>query len=300
MKLTRNFLLPKNHVVLGMDIGSRMLKLLALKELSVGHYEVVVATKLSFAPNIMQGKALINPKALGALIKTAIQSWQLKINGAIAALPNNFIISKTISLAKNLTDMEIEQHILLESERYFGCAASEIGMDFSLLDNSNAFVVAGKRVEIEARVKALQISGLKVKAIEVNSLALLRTAKFFSQKHNVILIHLEDYSFLIAATMLHANTIAEKQWDSWPTLAVIFEEIKYRLELFLAPEIFKITEIQLTGDYADLESLQILIQQQFGLATTVLKHSDAIKINNPQLNLAGFALSLGLALWYFQ
>jgi type IV pilus assembly protein PilM len=95
------------------------------------------------------------------------------------AVASSSVITKVISMPASLTSEELEAQIELEADQYIPYALDEVSLDFEVLGRSeknsemeDVLLVASRRENVEDRVAALELAGLKVEIVDVESYAL--------------------------------------------------------------------------------------------------------------------------------
>lgn len=173
---------PKRNSIIGLDITSTAITMLALSEddgvLCVECY----------------GRELLSPNALGAIdavpntIKKLVHQVQPNCKLVALALPDAVIISKTIQIEAYLNDAEIEEFIYLEADKYIPYPINEIYLDFAIIGPSrknaslvDVLIVASRAEQVMNLVALVNKAGLQVHSVDVASYAVARATQQLSR-----------------------------------------------------------------------------------------------------------------------
>ncbi|HFQ14659.1 MAG TPA: pilus assembly protein PilM [Gammaproteobacteria bacterium] len=169
---------PKKPPVLGLDISSTAIKLLELGKhgdrLRVESYAVE-----PLPPNSVIEKNISDVEAVGEAIKRAVKRSGTRNKFAAAAVAGSAVITKTISMPATLTEDDMEQQIELEADQYIPYPLEEVNLDFELLgptendpERVDVLLAASRSENVDVRVAAIELAGLKAKIIDVEAYAI--------------------------------------------------------------------------------------------------------------------------------
>lgn len=282
--------------ILGIDINSSAVKLVELTD-AEPRYQIKNYVIKPLPKGAVIGKTIMDKKTVVAAIKSALRQMATKISLAAMAIPNSAVMTKLIQLDSSLTKSEMENHIFFEADHYFETPVAQIYTDFIVLGRSRVndkqldiLVVAGQRKEVEVRSEIIRAAGLKLVAMDVESLALARAIKFFYQS-NILLVQAEYQSLLLG--ILNENELLQLHTEEWrqeQNIEFIIQQIKRQLQIISLHQI-QPEQIVLMGDRADTF-----------LLTELQKHTQIpVKVIDNLLGNLSPALMLGygLALWQF-
>lgn len=164
--------------VIGLDISSTAVKLLELGKsgdrLRVESYAVE-----PLPPNSVNEKNIADVEAVGEAIKRAVKRSGSRSKFAAAAVAGSAVITKTISMPSNLSEDEMEQQIQLEADQYIPYPLEEVNLDFEILgpaendpDRVDVLLAASRSENVNDRVDAIELAGLKARVIDVESYAI--------------------------------------------------------------------------------------------------------------------------------
>jgi type IV pilus assembly protein PilM len=168
----------KNPTILGLDISTTAIKLLELSRVG-DRYRVESYAVEPLPPNSVIEKNISDVDAVGEAIKRAVKRSGTKARHAAAAVAGSAVITKVISMPANLSDDEMESQILLEADQYIPYPLEEVNLDFDVLGPSvddpeqyDVLLAASRSENVEVRVDAIEIAGLKAQVIDVEAYAM--------------------------------------------------------------------------------------------------------------------------------
>ncbi len=173
-----NLFKPANPAVVGLDISSTAVKLLELgrsgDRLRVESYAVE-----PLPPNSVIEKNISDVEAVGEAIKRAIKRSGSRTKFACAAVSGSAVITKIISMPASLSEDEMDQQIQLEADQYIPYPLEEVNLDFEVLGPSkndpervDVLLAASRSENVEVRVAAIELAGLKARVIDVEAYAM--------------------------------------------------------------------------------------------------------------------------------
>ncbi|MBI3562396.1 MAG: pilus assembly protein PilM [Gammaproteobacteria bacterium] len=173
-----NLFKPTNPAVVGLDISSTAVKLLELgrsgDRLRVESYAVE-----PLPPNSVIEKNISDVDAVGEAIKRAIKRSGTRTRFACAAVSGSAVITKVISMPATLSEDEMDQQIQLEADQYIPYPLEEVNLDFEVIGPSKndperveVLLAASRSENVEVRVAAIELAGLKARVIDVEAYAM--------------------------------------------------------------------------------------------------------------------------------
>ncbi len=168
----------KQKAVLGIDISSAAVKLLELSK-SGDRYRVE-----SFAVAPLQQYPLIEKNIahvdmIAEAIKIALRRSQSKLNQATVAVSGSAVMTKIITMPASLSDVEMQDQIIIEADQYVPFSLDEVNFDFEVRginDNNpdlvDVLLVASRKENVDDRIEALVKAGLKASIIDVETFAI--------------------------------------------------------------------------------------------------------------------------------
>lgn len=173
-----NDLLSGRKKLVGLDIGSSSLKLVALKETPKG-YMLSSFYKVSIPQGVIADGALVNPEELSARIKELFKLSGCRIKSVVTSLSGHSVIVKKVSLA-NMDEGELRDLIADEATKYLPFDnMAEVYFDFQILGaneyNPNlmeVLLVAAKKDIVDSYTDSITSAGLIPMIMDVDSFAL--------------------------------------------------------------------------------------------------------------------------------
>jgi type IV pilus assembly protein PilM len=169
-------LFRRNATTVGLDIGSGLIKLVAISHASGGP----VLTKVAFAavPSdaIVDGEVM-DPTIVTESIKGLLASTGLKTKKIVTAVGGRDVIIKKIAMDR-MKEAEAREVIRWEAEQHVPFDMDNVEIDFQILDpegdglQMTVLLVAAKRELVEHKVALLADVGLQPSVIDVDAFAL--------------------------------------------------------------------------------------------------------------------------------
>ena len=161
--------------MLGIDISSSAVKLIELsqsgRKIRLESYSVVPLPEGS-----IQDRDVLNPEPVGEAIRRVLKNSGTKSRRCALGIPSSVAISKIISLPASLSGSDLESNITLEAEQHIPYPMDEVNFDFEVLgeskhssDSMDVLLAATRSENVEARVAAAEIAGLKVDIVDLES-----------------------------------------------------------------------------------------------------------------------------------
>ena len=169
-------LFGRTSTTVGLDIGSGLIKLVAISHASGGP----VLTKVAFTSighdAIVEGE-IMDPGIVAEAIKSLMASAGIKAKSVVTAVGGRDVIVKKISMDR-MGESEAREVIRWEAEQHVPFDMANVELDFQILDpeaeglQMNVLLVAAKRELVEAKVRVLNDAGLNAVAVDVDAFAL--------------------------------------------------------------------------------------------------------------------------------
>lgn len=173
-----NWFNKKQSAVLGIDISTAAVKLLELSRDGT-RYKVESYSVAPLPQDAVVDKAIANVEVIAEAIKKAVKQSNTKLKNACVAVAGSSVMTKIIPMPANYSDEDMEQQILVEADQYVPFSLDEVNLDFEVqgINEHNPDVVdvllaASRRENVEDRVEALNLAGLKAKIVDVEAFAM--------------------------------------------------------------------------------------------------------------------------------
>ncbi len=163
--------------VIGLDIGSKYIKAIQLKDLK-GGYQLERFGMVSLLPElIVDGSILDAPRVIEAL-KGLISEANIKAKNAVISVSgHSSVIIKRISLPQ-MAEEELEESIKFEAEQYIPFAIEDVNLDFQILEQRQeenqmeVLIAAVKKDKTNEYVSVVSGAGLNPVIVDVDAFAL--------------------------------------------------------------------------------------------------------------------------------
>ncbi len=172
------FLRRKKPLLLGIDISTAAVKLLELSKID-SRYRVESFGVVPLPQDAVVEKTIVNVEAIGNSVKAVVAQSGTKLKHVAVAVAASAVIPKVISLPNNLSDDEMEAQIELEADQFIPYPLDEVSLDFEIQgineknsDLLDVLVVASRKENVEDRVAAMELAGLKTIIVDIESYAL--------------------------------------------------------------------------------------------------------------------------------
>jgi type IV pilus assembly protein PilM len=172
----------KRRPVLGIDIGStaiRLIELLPAERDEQALYRVAAFAALSAPANAVVEKRFADVEAIGHAIRRAVRQSGSKVKRAAVAVSGSAVITKVVSMSQALSETEMGAQIELEADQYVPYPLEEVNLDYDILgpspgrsDSIDVLLAASRRENVDDRVAALEIAGLKAEVVDVEAYAI--------------------------------------------------------------------------------------------------------------------------------
>src|ERR1043165_454875 len=162
-------LFGRNTTTVGLDIGSGLIKMVAISHASGGP----VLTKVAFTSiandAIVEGE-IMDPAIVAEAIKELMASAGVKTKHVVTAVGGRDVIVKKITMDR-MQESDAREVIRWEAEQHVPFDMDNVELDFQILDpdgeglQMTVLLVAAKRELIEGRIGLLAEAGLDAKGV---------------------------------------------------------------------------------------------------------------------------------------
>ena len=169
-------LFGRNTTTVGLDIGSGLIKLVAISHASGGPVLTKVAFTSVVNDAIVEGEVM-DPGIVAEAIKGLMASAGIKAKKVVTAVGGRDVIIKKIAMDR-MREAEAREVIRWEAEQHVPFDMDNVELDFQILDpegeglQMTVLLVAAKRELVEHKVALLSEIGLEASVIDVDAFAL--------------------------------------------------------------------------------------------------------------------------------
>ena len=174
---SETLLLFKSQRIVGLDIGSRYLKAIQVKDTAKG-FQLEQFGIIPIEPELIVDGSILDSLRVVNGIKNLFQSIGLKSkNVTISVSGHSSVIIKRIMLPE-MTEEELNESIRFEAEQYIPFDIDDVNLDFHILgpteeaDQMEVLLVAVKKDKINEYVSVVQEAGLTPAVVDVDAFAL--------------------------------------------------------------------------------------------------------------------------------
>ena len=174
-----DFLWAKTPPLIGVDISASSVKMVELSESSKKGIYTVERYVIELLPKDAITDGNINN--LEVVSETMQRAWKrmgTRIKNISLALPAAAVITKKMLLSATLREEDLEYQVESEANQYIPFALEEVNLDFQVIgtppDNPEELEVllaASRKANVEDRVAAAQLAGLKTVVMDVEPYA---------------------------------------------------------------------------------------------------------------------------------
>lgn len=208
----------KSTAILGIDITTTVVKLLELSKKG-DDYKVESYMVVPLPLDAVVDKQLTNVEIIGEAIKKAVERSGTNLKQAAVAVGGSSVITKSITLPADLSDDEMVDQIMIEADQYIPYGIEEVNFDFEVQgvnehdpSRVNVLLAASRRENVNDRVEALALAGLKAKVVDIetltieNAFTLLTNQLPYSVKNKTIIV-IEIGANLTTLHVLHDSRV---------------------------------------------------------------------------------------------
>jgi type IV pilus assembly protein PilM len=250
------FFLKKNQLV-GLDIGSRTIKLAEIIDTKAGNTLKNFST-IDIESGLIEEGSVRDPEVVSGYIRELFKSMKIKDKNVAISIGGYSVIVKKINV-QTMTEDELHETIHFEAEQYIPFDISEVNLDFQILGESehnpnqmNVLLVAAKKEMISEYINLMKMAKLHPRIIDVDAFALQNIFKFnYSQEdENIALID-------IGASKTSLNILKDNVSEFMRDVSLGCGQINDRIASSVGCTIEETEEIKL-GEESDLISAEDL------------------------------------------
>ena len=170
----------KATVLLGVDISSSSVKLLELSR-SGSRFKVDAYGVVPLPPNTVVEKNVQDVPALADALKKLVAKTKSRVRDVAVAVAGSAVITKVIDMPADLSELGLENQIMTEADQYVPYPLDEVALDYEVLGPSEAnpdqveiLLAACRHENVDTRVSALELAGLRPRVVDVEVFAIER------------------------------------------------------------------------------------------------------------------------------
>jgi type IV pilus assembly protein PilM len=170
--------------LIGVDISSSSVKVLELSRKG-DRYHVEAYGSEPLPPNAVTEKTINDPTLVGEAIAKAVKRADTGTKNVALAVAGAAVFTKTIEAPANLSERELEDHIQTEAQNHVPYPIEEVNLDWQVVgpqeanpDNMDVLLAACRKEQIESRIAALEVAGLKPRVVDLEVYAMENACQF--------------------------------------------------------------------------------------------------------------------------
>ncbi|MFZ3017474.1 MAG: pilus assembly protein PilM [Gallionella sp.] len=174
-----DFLQASTPPLIGVDISASSVKMVELSEVpKKGGYVVERYVIEPLPKDAVSDGNIANLDAVAESLQRAWKRMGTRIKNVSLALPAAAVITKKILLPAGMREEDLEYQVESEANQYIPFALEEVNLDFQVIgpapgnpDEVEVLLAASRKANVEDRVAAAQVAGLKALVIDVEPYA---------------------------------------------------------------------------------------------------------------------------------
>ena len=184
----------KDHLV-GLDIGSRTIKVAEIIETKKGHsLRKIGMTDIS--PGLIEDGAINDPEAVAEAIRQLFKTFGVREQNVALSIGGYSVIVKKINV-QTMDEEQLQETIHFEAEQYIPFDIADVNLDFQILgpnennpNQMNVFLVAAKKEMVNDYINLVNLANLNPCIIDVEAFALqnIFEANYDAKNENVAII----------------------------------------------------------------------------------------------------------------
>ena len=188
MSIKQSLFGNRSRELIGLDISSSAVKLLELSRRG-DRYTVESFAVEPLPPNCVNDRQITDPRVVGEVILKALGRAGTKNRQCAVAVAGSSVITKVITMPASLKDNDMEEQIKAEADQYIPYPIDEVNIDFQVLgpsqrekDAVDVLLAACRKEQVESRIAALEIAGLKPMVVDIEAYALENACEFLTHQ----------------------------------------------------------------------------------------------------------------------
>lgn len=174
-----DFLNASMPPLVGVDISASSVKMVELSEVpKKGGYVVERYVIEPLPKDAVSDGNIANLDAVAETLQRAWKRMGTRIKNVSLALPAAAVITKKILLPAGMREEDLEYQVESEANQYIPFALDEVNLDFQVIgpapgnpDEVEVLLAASRKANVEDRVAAAEVAGLKAQVIDVEPYA---------------------------------------------------------------------------------------------------------------------------------
>lgn len=187
--------------IIGVHFGDAAVTAVWLDE-HEGRYHWLGSACVLCTDAVVSGEIVDKSKLAEALLQV-MQTLGLSEATAITCVPDEAVMQTVIELPADLSDDDIEAHILIDAERYIGRNIQDVYFDFQVLERSQAatqiILTVAHQNSVHDRCEVLAMAGIETSAVDVYTSCLVRMMAKMTDQVSA-LVEIADHDIICHVT----------------------------------------------------------------------------------------------------
>lgn len=173
-----------NERSVGIDIGSRLIKIVEIESNSKGWS--VTSAKVGPTPkDAVKDGIVLNVVDVSEQIRSMLREYGSKATSAVMAISGSQVIVRNVKSPK-MPEERLRKSIKFEAARYVSASVENSVVEFEILGDAaepgqmNVMVVAAPQDMIDSRVRVCEAAGLEPLVVDIESFSLIRSLVDFN------------------------------------------------------------------------------------------------------------------------
>lgn len=174
--------------ILGVDIGSRAVRVLELKN-NNGYYRVEAYGQAALAEGAVVDQAINDPSLVARAIESAVEKSGSKAKNVAVALPGSSVISKTVYMPEGLSDEDLDFQVRAEADQHIPYPLDDVALDWEIQNSSpnaggkiEVLLSACRQENITKLQQAVEQAKLNLVIVDVEPFCLERSFEFIQSQ----------------------------------------------------------------------------------------------------------------------
>ncbi len=246
----------KNHLV-GLDIGSRTIKVAEITGLNKGGSFKAFGL-IDIPPGLIEDGAIKEPEKVAEFIRELFSTYKIKEHNVATSIGGYSVIVKKIDV-QTISEEQLQENIHLEAEQYIPYDINDVYLDFHIIgeneNNANltsVLLTAAKKEMVDDYAGVIDMAGLTPCVVDVDAFALQNIFEFThgGGDENVALID-------IGSSKTSLNILKNNQSLFMRDVSLGCAQINHKIASMADCSPEEAEEIKLTGKSDTLSSEQI-------------------------------------------
>jgi type IV pilus assembly protein PilM len=163
----------------GLDLGHYAIKAVQLERTASG-WKVTRAASVPTPEESIKDGVVVDTTSMALAIRSLLKDAKITASSAFVAVAGGSVVVRTVRIP-NMPEATLRKSIKFEAGRYVPTSVADSYIEFEILgpaDEENqmeVLIVAAPKEIVESRIKACQMAGLEVDAVDVEPFAVFRS-----------------------------------------------------------------------------------------------------------------------------